>query len=254
VTLAPDALAALVDRLRVAGCVFAEDEASLLVDAAGSPDELSAMVTRRLDGVPVEQVVGWAEFCGLRIVVEPGVFVPRRRSEALARRAAEDARAGAVVIDMCCGSGAVGAAVAALVPGIELHAADIDPVAVRCARKNLAAYGGKVYEGDLFAALPESLRGRVDMVLLNAPYVPTAEIRLMPAEARLHEPIAALDGGVDGLDVHRRVAASIAGWLAPAGVLHAECSESQASTLGEVYSSAGVAYAFRRSASRRSAD
>jgi release factor glutamine methyltransferase len=240
----------IIERLRAAGCVFAEEEAALLADAAGSPDELAAMVARRLDGVPVEQVVGWAEFCGLRITLEPGVFVPRRRSEALARRAAEDARAGAVVVDMCCGSGAIGAAVASLVPGVEVHAADIDPVAVRCATRNLAPYGGKVYEGDLFTALPDSLRGRVDIVAVNAPYVPTAEIPFMPPEARLHEPMVALDGGDDGLDVHRRVAASVAGWLAPGGVLHAECSESQASTLDELYSSAGVAPALSRSTSR----
>jgi release factor glutamine methyltransferase len=244
----------IIERLRAAGCVFAEDEAALLVDAAGSPDELSAMVARRLDGVPVEQIVGWAEFCGLRIAVEPGVFVPRRRSETLARQAAEDARAGAVVVDMCCGSGAIGAAVASLVAGVEVHAADIDPVAVRCASRNLAPYGGKVYEGDLFTALPESLRGRVDIVVVNAPYVPTAAIPFMPPEARLHEPMVALDGGDDGLDVHRRVATSVAGWLAPGGVLHAECSESQASTLGELYSSAGVASALSRSASRGPAD
>jgi release factor glutamine methyltransferase len=240
VTLEPTALAALVGRLRAAGCVFADDEAALLAEAAGSAGELSAMVSRRLDGVPVEQVVGWAEFCGLRIAVEPGVFVPRRRTEALARAVAKAARAGSVVVDMCCGSGAVGVAVATLVPGVELHAVDVDPSAVRCARRNLAPYGGHAHEGDLFAPLPASLRGRVDLVAVNAPYVPTDEIDLMPPEARLHEPLIALDGGSDGLDVHRRVAAGAAEWLAVGGAIHAECSERQASRLLDVYAAAGV--------------
>src|SRR3954454_24826361 len=164
------------------------------------------MVARWVDGVPVEQVIGWAEFCGLRIAVEPGVFVPRRRSEALARQAAKGARAGWVVVDMCCGSGAVGAAVAALVPGVELYAVDVDPVAARCARQNMAPYGGQVYEGDLFGPLPASLRGRVDVVVVNAPYVPTDAIGLMRPEPGLYEPRVAFDGGGDGLDVHRRVA------------------------------------------------
>jgi len=230
----------VVQRLRAAGCVFAEDEAALLVAAAGSPDELDAMVARRVDGVPVEQVVGWAEFCGLRIAVQPGVFVPRRRTEALARQAAKGARAGWVVVDMCCGSGAVGLVVASLVPAVQVHAVDIDPAAVRCARRNLAGVDGHVYEGDLFAPLPASLRGRVDVVVVNAPYVPTDAIGLMPPEARLHEPQVALDGGADGLDVHRRVAAAARAWLPVGGVLHAECSDRQSQTLTSIYESAGL--------------
>src|SRR5262245_29444624 len=128
---------AIVNRLRAAGCVFAEDEARLLVGAARSPADLAAMVDRRAAGLPIEYVVGWAEFAGLRVAVAPGVFVPRRRTEFLVDQAAALTRPGAVVVDLCCGSGAVGAALAAAVEGIELHAADIDPAAVRCARRNL---------------------------------------------------------------------------------------------------------------------
>ena len=76
-----------MSRLRAAGCVFAEDEARLLMSAAGTPAELDAMVSRRAAGEPLEQVIGWAEFCGLRITVAPGVFVPRRRTEFLVRQA-----------------------------------------------------------------------------------------------------------------------------------------------------------------------
>jgi HemK-like putative methylase len=150
------------------------------------------MVERRVEGVPLEYVIGWAEFCGLRIAIESGVFVPRHRTEFLAKRAAAVTPPGAVVVDLCCGSGAIGAAVAAAVPGIELHAADIEPVAVRCARRNLAAVGGHVHQGDLLAPLPTTLRGRVDVLVANVPYVPTGEIGLLPSEAQAGAAVAIL--------------------------------------------------------------
>ena len=220
-------LDAVVTRLRAAGCVFAEDEAELLDSTARTPAELTAMVDRRVAGLPLEHVLGWAGFHGLRIAVDAGVFVPRRRTEFLVEQALAVAPPAAVVVDLCCGSGALGAALAAALGEVELYAADIDPAAVRCARRNLEAAGGRVYEGDLFAPLPAGLRGRVDVLLANVPYVPTGEIGLLPAEARLYEALVALDGGSDGLDVLRRVAAEAAGWLAPGGHLLFETSARQ---------------------------
>jgi len=227
-----------VSRLRAAGCVFAEDEARLLMSAAGTPAELDAMVSRRAAGEPLEQVIGWAEFCGLRITVAPGVFVPRRRTEFLVRQAIAIARPGAVIVDLCCGAGAIGAALAAAVAGADVHAADVDPAAVRCARQNLPA--GHVYEGDLYGPLPAGLRGRVQVLAANVPYVPTGEIRYLPPEARVHEPSVALDGGQDGLDVLRRVAAGALAWLAPGGHLLSETSERQAPLAGGVLAAAGL--------------
>jgi len=227
-----------VSRLRAAGCVFAEDEARLLMSAAGTPAGLDAMVSRRAAGEPLEQVIGWAEFCGLRITVAPGVFVPRRRTEFLVRQAIAIARPGAVIVDLCCGAGAIGAALAAAVAGAEVHAADVDPAAVRCARQNLPA--GHVYEGDLYGPLPAGLRGRVQVLAANVPYVPTGEIRYLPPEARVHEPSVALDGGQDGLDVLRRVAAGALAWLAPGGHLLSETSERQAPLAGGVLAAAGL--------------
>jgi release factor glutamine methyltransferase len=154
------------------------------------------------------------------------VFVPRRRTESLVHEAVALCGPRSVVLDLCCGSGALGAAVSAVVPGIELYASDIDPTAVACARRNLGST--PVFEGDLFAALPAPLRGRVDVLLCNTPYVPTGEIRMLPAEAREHEPLVTLDGGPDGLDVQRRVAEGAAEWLAPGGSLLVEASEGQA--------------------------
>jgi release factor glutamine methyltransferase len=232
--------AAIVARLRAAGCVFAEDEAAVLQSCAATPDELAAMVDRRVSGVPLEQVVGWAAFAGLRITVRPGVFVPRRRTECLVRRAAAVAPPRAIVVDLCCGSGAIGAALAATADIAELYAVDIDPVAVECARANLAEFGGVVLAGDLFAPLPARLRGRVDILVANVPYVPSDAVALMPPESRLHEPRATVDGGADGLDVLRRVAAEAADWLAAGGHFLVETSADQAPTAAGVIEQAGL--------------
>jgi len=237
----------IVAVLRAAGCVFAEDEARLLVSAARNPGELTALVDRRITGMPLEHVLGWAEFCGLRVAVDPGVFVPRHRTEFLVRRAAALARPQAVVVDLCCGSGALGAALAAALDRVELYAVDIDPAAVRCASRNLATVGGQVFEGDLYEPLPVTLRGRVDILVANVPYVPTEEIELLPAEARIHEARLALDGGADGLDVLRRIAAAAPQWLAPGGRLLFETSEHQAPQAVEALAGNGLSARVARS-------
>jgi release factor glutamine methyltransferase len=269
-----------VVRLRAAGCVFAEDEAAVLHAAAADEATLLGLVRRRAEGEPLEQVVGYADFCGVRVRLRPGVFVPRVRTELLVRLAAEAVKAtaqavgatgaphwpttapgepieepeeatatgeapdateetdpsrpeagaqiatdvGVVVADLCCGSGAIGLAVAHRVPGVELHAADLDPTAVACARDNLLQ---NVYQGDLFDALPTALRGRIDVLTANVPYVASRHIPLLPAEARDHEPRTALDGGSDGLDVFRAVAGEAPAWLTPGGVLLSEITEAQ---------------------------
>lgn len=213
--------------------MFAEDEARLLIAEADTADQLDCMVRRRARGLPLEQVLGWAQFCGLRIAVDPAVFVPRRRTELLAREAARLAaqvsrRAPLAVVDLCCGTGALGAAVAASVQRpLDLHAVDIEPAAVECARRNLKPFGGQVYQGDLYNALPGALRGKINVLIANVPYVPTGDIALLPAEARDHEPLVALDGGGDGLDVMRAVAGQAPRWLAAGGHLLVEASERQ---------------------------
>jgi release factor glutamine methyltransferase len=228
----------IVARLRAAGCVFAEEEAGLLVSAARTPEELADMVQRRVAGLPLEQVIGWAEFCGLRIAVDPGVFVPRRRTEFLVQQAAALARPEDVVLDLCCGAGAIAAALAAALGGAEVHAVDIDPAAVRCAGRNVP---GRVYQGDLYDPLPATLRGRVGLLVANVPYVPTGEIGFLPPEARSHEPLVALDGGPDGLGILRRVAAGAPGWLAPGGHLLIETSERQAGAAAAAFADHGLA-------------
>ncbi len=247
---------AVIARLRAAGCVFAEEEARLLFGTARTAAELVDMVESRVDGRPLEHVLGWAEFCGLRIAVDPGVFVPRRRSELLVRQAVRLAGGSGstiagpespLVVDLCCGSGAVGAAVLSRLGKGVLHAADIDAAAVSCARRNLPA-GAHVHQGDLYDALPGVLRGRVDVLVVNAPYVPAGKIALLPAEARLHEPAVALDGGADGLDVARRVVEGAASWLATGGSVLVETSDRQAPELVAAFARTGLVPRVARSA------
>ena len=228
----------LVDRLRAAGCVFAEDEAEILEEVA-SGAELEAMVARRIAGEPLEYIVGFVDFCGLQLGIEPGVFVPRQRTQFLVERAIELAPPTAVVVDLCCGNGALGIAVASSLEQAELHAADVDLAAVECARENVG-HGGQVHLGDLFTALPDALRGKIDVLLANVPYVPSAAIEQMPPEARDYEPRVTLDGGPDGLDVLRRVAAEAPAWLAPRGNVFFETSREQATSAAEVVRNAGL--------------
>ena len=236
----PVAPAEVIDRLRTAGCVFAEDEARLLLAAAGTPAHLERLLALRTSGLPLEQVLGWVEFCGLRITVRPGVFVPRRRTGLLVKRAARLIRPGAVVVDLCCGTGAVGVALLTGEPALTLYAVDIDPVATACAGENVAPLGGNALTGDLFDPLPSSQLGRVDLVVANAPYVPTDAIARMPPEARLHEARVALDGGPDGLEVQRRLVAAAPDWLAPGGHLLVETSAGQAPQTAAIFARHGL--------------
>jgi release factor glutamine methyltransferase len=223
----------VVHRLRTAGCVFAEDEADVLLRAAPDARTLEDMVASRAHGLPLEQVVGWAEFAGVRIGVGLGVFVPRRRTEFLARLVVDAVPLGAalagraVVVDLCCGTGAIAAVVAAQRPGTELFAVDVHPAAVECATRNLDGLA-TVLLGDLDEPLPPGLRGTVDVIVANAPYVPSDELAWLPREAREHEPAVTLDGGPDGIELHRRIAELSPSWLRPGGRLLVETSASQA--------------------------
>lgn len=212
----------------------------MLVAAATTGEALRAMVGQRAAGLPLEHVLGWAEFCGFRVAVDPGVFVPRRRSEFLVRQAAALCQPGTIVVDLACGCGAIGAAIATLAAGVELHGCDVDRVAVRCARRNLLPFGGHVYAGDLYQPLPGALRGRVGVIAANLPYVPAREVRLMPAEARTHEPLAALDGGPDGLDVLRRAVGGAGDWLMVGGHLLIEIGAAQADAASAAFAAAGL--------------
>jgi len=237
----------LVDRLRAAGCIAAEEEAAMLADAArlagaaGAADRvLEAMVRRRERGEPVEWIVGWAPFCGLRIRIADGVYVPRVQTEVLARRAAvlaSEAGVGAVVVDLATGSGAIAAVVRAAAPAARVIATEIDPVAAACARAN----GVEVYEGDLDAPVPAALAVAVDVLVANVPYVPTEAMGLLARDVLAYEPRRALDGGADGLDLIRRVFAAAARWLGPHGRVLVEIGPDQGAGVLQAAAAAGLA-------------
>ncbi|WP_285849845.1 putative protein N(5)-glutamine methyltransferase [Priestia megaterium] len=230
----------IINKLRTAGCVFAEDEARLLISEAQTLDKLTDMVEQRATGLPIEHIVGWADFCGIRIEVEQGVFIPRRRTEFLVQQAASLTTPGSIIVDLCCGTGAVGTALAKFIGHIELYATDIDSASVKCARHNTTFFGGNVYKGDLYHPLPSALHNRVDILVANAPYVPTDLIELLPQEARKYEKRVAFDGGMGGLDVQKRVASEAPIWLAPGGYLLVETSQKQALQTAEILAQNGL--------------
>lgn len=220
---------ALVRRLRSAGCVFAEDEAAILWEAAAGETELEGMCARREAGEFLEHIVGAVDIAGHRLSVGPGVFVPRQRTAALieATVAAARRRRRPVVLEACCGVAPVAAVVARRLPGARLHAADADARALAHARRNLPA-GAGVHLGDGLAALPDDLTGRIDVIAAVPPYVPAAELPLMPREAREHEDAAALVAGEDGLDHVHRLLHDAPDRLAAGGTLLIEMHRDQA--------------------------
>lgn len=219
----------VVAQLRAAGCVFAEEEATILREAAADDADLTRLVARRVAGEPIEHLVGWVEFAGRRLAVGPGVFVPRRRSELLAAVAvgAAASRQRPVMVEPYCGAAPLASTVGAWMPTARVYATDIDDVALRCARRNLGADAG-VLRGSGLAGLPAALRGRVDVIAAVPPYVPDAALALLPHEAADHEPRRALLAGADGLNHIGTLIAQAPGWLAADGVLAIEMNEEQA--------------------------
>lgn len=236
----------MVTRLRGAGCVFAEDEAALLLESATSTAELASLLDRRVAGEPLEHVLGWVELGGERYAVAPGVFVPRQRSRVLieAALAELDGKCAPVVVELCCGAGVIAAAIDRARPDAEVWASDLDPAAVAVARRNVPS--DRVVQGDLFDGVPLELKGRVDLVVANAPYVPTDEIVMMPVEAREHEPRLALDGGADGVELHHRIAAQGVTWIASGGAVIVETSRRQADLTSAALAAHGFTTTIRR--------
>lgn len=222
-----DALAA---RLSAAGFIAAEEEADeLLACAAGDPALLYSLVARRFTGEPLAWIIGHTWFCGVQLRVDPGVYVPRWQSEALARRAVERLPANGVAIDLCTGSGAIARILTRYRPDARVLASDLDERSVNCA----AANGVEVYRGDLFAPLPHMLAGRVDVVVGVVPYVPTPALPLLQRDTFAFETPLAYDGGHDGTDILRRILRDSPRFLRPGGALLLELGGDQADALGD---------------------
>jgi release factor glutamine methyltransferase len=229
-------LSDLAARLAGAGFPSADEEALELETAAGGDTErLEAMVRRRERGEPLAWITGALDFGGVRVTVTPGVYVPRLQTVPLAQRAVQLLPSGGTVVDLCCGSGVVGAFVLAQRSDVRVLATDTDEAAVACARAN----GVDAHAGDLFAPLPLDVRGTVDVVTAVAPYVPTRELAFLPRDVQAYEPASALDGGSDGLDLVRRIVHDASGWLAPGGVLLLEIGGDQAVVLAPLLATAG---------------
>jgi release factor glutamine methyltransferase len=240
---------ALVAVLRAAGCVEAEEEAVVLREAAaGDAGRLADLLARRTGGEPLEHVVGWAPFAGLRLAIGAGAYVPRRWTEDLAIAAADELRRVGprpasdppVAVDLCTGIGAIACAVAAAVPAARVLAADVDPVAVAWARRNGGPFGVDVRQGDLDAALPAAVAGRVDVLTAVPPYVPDGALGELHADSRRHEPRTAHVGGADGLDVVRRLGAAAMWWLRPGGLVLVEVGSRQGEAARRVLDGAGL--------------
>jgi len=243
-------------RLRAAGVPSPEVDARWLVEAAtgrdprrapddaldeGSAHDLAALVARRCAREPLQLVLGTAAFRDLELRCRPGVFVPRPETEILAgividlvrdllqdtRRIAADRTGPVVVLEPCCGTGAVGLAVASVIADAEVSMADRSPAAVALAEENRAALtaAGKlrcdvtVRTGSLMEAFDAALRGHVDVLVANPPYLPLSDLDTMEPEVAGHDPHDALFGGPDGHEIVDTLLAEALEWLAPGGAV-----------------------------------
>jgi release factor glutamine methyltransferase len=221
---------ALATRLSTAGFVAAEEEADELVArAAGDVGLLESLVGRRLTGEPLAWITGSTSFCGLDVLVHPGVYVPRWQTEPLARRAAARLAENGTAVDLCTGAGAIAKTVVTTRPHARVVASDIDSRAVACAVAN----GVDAYCGDLFAPLPPGLEGRTDVVVSVVPYVPTSALALLPRDTLTFESPMSYDGGTDGTEILRRVLSDSRRFLRPGGALLLELGGAQAEVLDD---------------------
>jgi release factor glutamine methyltransferase len=226
----PNDLGALAELLADAGFVAAGEEAGeLLARAAGDVELLDALVARRLTGEPLAWITGSVSFCGLEIRVDRGVYVPRWQSEPLARRAAERLPANGAAIDLCTGAGAIARMLMTAHPGARVVASDLDERAVACATAN----GVEAYRGDLFAPLPRTLEGSVDVVVGVVPYVPTPDLPLLQRDTLAFESPLSYDGGRDGTEILRRVLTESPRFLCRGGALLLELGGGQADALDD---------------------
>jgi release factor glutamine methyltransferase len=254
-------LRAAADRLAGAGVASPEyDAAVLLAHALGTtrsrldlveevgPQQrtlFEGLVSRRAAREPLQHLTGTAPFRHVELEVGPGVFVPRPETELLAgwaiERAAERGDAAgepAVVVDLCCGSGAIALSVVDEVPGARVHAVEVDPEAHSWAERNLAQSGVDLRLGDMADALSE-LDGTVDVVVCNPPYIPLEAWASVAAEARDHDPSLALWSGHDGLDAMRTLERTAARLLRVGGWVGAEHADVQGESAARVFVAAG---------------
>ena len=211
-----------------------------------APAELDCvreLVRRRAQREPLQLITGSTSFCGLELAVNRHTLIPRPETELLAEQGWTFLNTLPVLpgepvtaLDFGTGSGCLAIALAVKCPGARLCALDISEPALRVAGQNAERHGVservRFYQGDGFAALPAD--ARFDLIIGNPPYIPTAEIDRLEPEVRDYDPREALDGGADGLDFYRRLAAEAGRWLKSAGKLMLEFGDGQSDALREL--------------------
>lgn len=199
-------------------------------------DSFDALAERRLAGEPLQYITGWVDFMGARFIVNENVFIPRPETEVLAEEALRAMRHALCdyrrlsVLDLCTGSGCIAVSIAKNIKAAEITAIDISEEALEAARRNAALLKVpervRFYRGDLFQALMFEKNQRFDIIVCNPPYIKSGDIRSLQREVT-REPYIALDGGSDGLEFYRRLAASAHQYLKKEGVLLFEIGAGQ---------------------------
>ncbi len=217
----------------------------------GQSEKFLRLIERRVSREPLQHITGWTSFLGLDLHVNRDVLVPRPETEGLAQAALSRLQSRPLpmaALDWGTGSGCLALALARALPGAEIVALDASPEALRTARANATAHRLadriRFIEGCGLAALRRETDARplpqaFDLIVTNPPYIPSAEIASLPPEVRDHDPRLALDGGPDGLDCFRELAAEASEWLKPDGLLLTEFGDDQAHLLVELFSFQG---------------
>lgn len=216
--------------------------------------EYFELVDRRSSGVPVQYITGEQDFMGLTFRVNENVLIPRQDTETLVeevmanikdrRQKGRSNTRSYQILDLCCGSGAIGLSLAKLVTDVKVTASDISVKALAVAKENAKSIGVdkkvKFVQGDLFAALRKGIGSKkYHYILSNPPYIPRSVIPTLQREVRDHEPMLALDGGEEGLDFYRRIIAEAPDYLSKNGMIFMEIGYDQGAALGRLIAESG---------------
>lgn len=225
--------------LSAAGCVAAVEEAEELVKtASGDPSALEALLDRRTRGEPLAWLTGEVTFCGIRLFVDEGVYVPRWQTEPLAMRAASLLPPRGVAVDLCTGAGAIASTLSHADPTARVLATELEEKAVHCARRN-GVEVFEVFEGSLDDPLPPQFERLVDVMTAVVPYVPTESLHLLPRDVQAFEPRLALDGGPGGTKLLCEVVPRSEAWLRPGGWLLLELGGDQLEPIADLLREVG---------------
>ncbi len=213
-------------------------------------DNYRDLVRRRAQGEPLQQILGETEFYSRMFKVEPGVFIPRPETERLVEEAVAlvappDRRLLApVAVEIGCGTGIIGISLALDVPRLNVYATDVNPAAIQLTKHNAHTLGADprvhVLQGNRFDPLPDHLKGQVDLVVSNPPYIRAADIPGLAIEVSGHDPAEALDGGKDGLVFYRALASKLSDWLRPGGHVAVEIGDDQGQDVEDIFSASGL--------------